>query len=591
MSDFSQNQRVAPTKGATTTKELEFVETMSNSAVDQPHVHAKMNPKLFVALLTMSFLWIGSQIPLYLFGSVLPLIYSDLGGVDRYVWFIIGYLIPCAALCPFVGALSDIFGRKMVAIVGQVLLILGPVVTSTANTMNIAIAGQVFSGLGAGLNELIALAGTADLVPVNKRGQYVGAVVLTILPFCASTLYAQLIARDSDWRYVGIFVGAWNFLGLVLCIFSYSDPPRISTEYTRSDVMKNVDYIGGILSTVGVVLFMMGMQWGAEQYEWQSVQVLVPFLLGVVILVAFFVYEFKFAKYPMCPAGIFSKDRRTMICILLITFLSGANFFVMLLFYPTQVFHVWGHEPVSIGLRTLPMGFGIVIGAAISLILIPVTRGRIKHLMIFFTAMMTAGTGAMAAARTDNLPAVLGMVTVASLGVGGVIIPCSIIAQLICPHDLLGTITAITLSIRYVGGAIGYTAYYNVFYDHFTPDATRLVAIGTIVLKGIVNLGSNQENLGLIEELTTLAAKAQFAQLHDVIATDSRVNHKDIAFDLIVDATEEAMALAYRWPYWMSIAFGGICVILAFFVRDIRAVLDEEKEKVPVEEIHHGALR
>ena len=87
----------------------------------------------------MSFLWVGSQIPLYLYGSVLPLIYSDIGGVDRYPWFVIGYLIPNAALCPFVGALSDLFGRRIVAIVGQILLIVGPIVTATADTMNTAI--------------------------------------------------------------------------------------------------------------------------------------------------------------------------------------------------------------------------------------------------------------------------------------------------------------------------------------------------------------------------------------------------------------------------------------------------------------------
>ena len=47
---------------------------------------------------------------------------------------------------------------------------------------------MVLSGLGAGLNELIALAGTAELVPVRKRGTYVGLVVFTILPFCPSVL-------------------------------------------------------------------------------------------------------------------------------------------------------------------------------------------------------------------------------------------------------------------------------------------------------------------------------------------------------------------------------------------------------------------
>ena len=51
-----------------------------------------------MTLLCMSFLWIGSQIPLFLFGSVLPLIYNDIGGVDRWVGFVIGYLLPNAAL-------------------------------------------------------------------------------------------------------------------------------------------------------------------------------------------------------------------------------------------------------------------------------------------------------------------------------------------------------------------------------------------------------------------------------------------------------------------------------------------------------------
>jgi hypothetical protein len=60
--------------------------------------YVQMNLKLFLSLMAMAFLWVGSQIPLYLFGSVLPLIYSDIGGVDRYVWFVIGYLIPNAAL-------------------------------------------------------------------------------------------------------------------------------------------------------------------------------------------------------------------------------------------------------------------------------------------------------------------------------------------------------------------------------------------------------------------------------------------------------------------------------------------------------------
>jgi hypothetical protein len=45
------------------------------------------------------------------------------------------------------------------------------------------------------------------------------------------------------------------------------------------------------------------------------------------------------------PPALFSKAKRTIIVILLITFLSGGNFFVMLLFWPTQIYNVYSeHE-------------------------------------------------------------------------------------------------------------------------------------------------------------------------------------------------------------------------------------------------------
>merc|ERR1712093_507091 len=211
---------------------------------ENPNVYHHMCFKLFTGLTAMSFLWVGSQIPLYLFGALLPDIYTDIGGAERYQWMVIGYLIPNASLCPFVGALSDMFGRRWVAAAGQVLLIVGPIVTATANTMNTAIGGQVISGLGAGLNELIALAGTAELVPTRKRGSYVGAVVFTILPFCPSVLWAQLIAQASDWRYVGIPICIWNFLGLLFVVFLYDDPAK-HKKIDKKKVLREVDYIGG----------------------------------------------------------------------------------------------------------------------------------------------------------------------------------------------------------------------------------------------------------------------------------------------------------------------------------------------------------
>lgn len=45
-------------------------------------------------------------------------------------------------------------------------------------------------------------------------------------------------------------------------------------------------------------------------------------------------------------------------------------------------------------------------------------------------------------------------------------------ATIICPDDLIATVTALTLAIRVIGGSIGYTVYYNVFVNKFVPSAT-----------------------------------------------------------------------------------------------------------------------
>ena len=98
-----------------------------------------MTFKRMMSLIAMAFLWTGSQIPVYIFGGIPPLIYGDIGGTDRWTWFVLANLLALAAVCPFVGSLSDLMGRRYVAIMGAVLIILGVTVASTAHNMNIFI--------------------------------------------------------------------------------------------------------------------------------------------------------------------------------------------------------------------------------------------------------------------------------------------------------------------------------------------------------------------------------------------------------------------------------------------------------------------
>ena len=126
--------------------------------------------------------------------------------------------------------------------------------------------GMVFAGIGAGVNELTALAVTSELAPASKRGKYVAILIFTILPFCPSVLWGQLIAFHAGWRYCGLLCGVWAAVGLFLTIFFYFPPPRAnSTGLTRKEIVGQIDFLGGFLSVVGILLFICALQWGGYQ--------------------------------------------------------------------------------------------------------------------------------------------------------------------------------------------------------------------------------------------------------------------------------------------------------------------------------------
>lgn len=412
------------------------------------------------------------------------------------------------------------------------------------------------------MNELISIAGTAELVPTAKRGPIVGLVVFSILPFCPSVLWAQLIYKSSGtWRYVGLFCGLWAFTGFIFTLFFYFPPARTNSEgYSRKKILSRIDWIGGLLSISAFLLILMGLQWGSQQYPWNSVHVLVPFLLGWVLLAAFCLWEKFGTKYPMIP-GRLKKDPRVLLLTLVITFFSGANFFCLLFFWPTQAYNVYGNDPIGVGIRGLPIGFCIIGGAVISLVLIGVTKGRIRAVLILFTAMMTAGCGGMSIVEVYNLNAVYAVLVIGCIGTGGVIVPCSVITTIICPDDLVATITALSLSIRVLGGAIGFTIYYNIFYQKFVPLQTEYTGIRACAQQLLIL------DPVLVTELATLAGNGQFRQLRDLTNTFQSTPY---AYDVIIGATQVAFAHAYKWVYYISIPFGVVSFLCACALGDIK---------------------
>lgn len=93
------------------------------------------------------------------------------------------------------------------------------------------------------------------------------------------------------------------------------------------------------------------------------------------------------------------------------------------MFWPTQAFNQFDQDPINVGLRGLPVGLGILAGACICLWALSQFRGHIRTLMVVSSIFMTAGCGAMAVAKVDNMNTLWIILVIASLGIGGIVVP------------------------------------------------------------------------------------------------------------------------------------------------------------------------
>lgn len=74
-------------------------------------------------------------------------------------WLPVSNTLAIAAICPFVGYISDLFGRRNITLAGCVAICVGIILVATAKSFAPAIVGMVLAGAGAGICELTALAG------------------------------------------------------------------------------------------------------------------------------------------------------------------------------------------------------------------------------------------------------------------------------------------------------------------------------------------------------------------------------------------------------------------------------------------------
>ncbi|KIV93428.1 hypothetical protein PV10_04641 [Exophiala mesophila] len=506
--------------------------------------------KQILATIGLCGLYVGSQIPLYFSGGALTYIAISVGAADKASWIPVAYALVFSAISPFCGYLQDIMGRRNITLLGGVVVIVGNIIMATTHSFAQAIAGMAITGAGAAVGELTALAGMSELVPVTKRGIYLAIVTVTIFPFTPYVLYCQLLSVHATWRwlyYICIIFNSVSLAGIAAFYFPLSQTR--AAGQTAKSILKQIDIGGAILSISGLTLILIALQSGGLFHPWSSAYVLCTLIIGILLVVAFALWEWKFAKFPIIPHEMFT-GQRVVAMALVICFVAGMGLMAVVNFFPLMFSTVFTADPLQVGLRTLAPGMANNIGAIIINTSLSYFKKYNRELLLLATVIMTVFTGALATVTPDSQSLAITLGTFSSLGVGGIIVPAATVAIIATPDTSIATCVALTLCIRQVGGSIGTAIYFNVLQAKLKTYLPASVA--QYALAAGLPANSTEEFV-----MTFLTAPDQAALLPGVDAT---------ILQQAAIGTRWAYAAAFKYVWYTSVGFGCGAVIACCFL-------------------------
>jgi hypothetical protein len=298
---------------------------------------------------------------------------------------------------------------------------------------------------------------------------------------------------------------------------------------------------------------LVALQAGGYTHPWTSAYVLAQLIVGALLIISWIVWEAKFAKTPMVPKEIF-QGQRIVALAFFIAFVGGLNFYSLINFFPLSFSAVYDPHPIQVGLKGLGYGLSVTCGAVLFNAMLSAKKLQASHILLVATIMMTVFGGALSAATPDNPRLAVAFGTIAGFGVGGVLVPSATVALICVPDAYLATTAALSLSIRTVGGSIGYTIYYNIFVNKLTAALPVQVA-QYATAAGL----SAADAPGFIKTFLTEPAN---------ITTVPGYTSEVAAAAAIGTKWAYAEALSFVW--YTSIPFGILAILACIFLPSIR---------------------
>jgi MFS family permease len=295
------------------------------------------------------------------------------GNVTYLLWMIMGYLLVQSVLVVTLGRLGDMFGRVKIYNLGFVVFTLASIALSldplTGTHGALWLIGfrfvQAFGGAMLMANSAAIL---TDAFPANKRGMALGINQIAGISGQFVGLLLGGVLAAVNWRlvfWVNVPIGVFG------TVWAYRSLHEVAT--TRR---AKIDWIGNILFAVGLGTLLIAITFGIRPYGghptgWTNPLIIGGLIGGVVMLIAFCIFETKIAE-PMFQMALF-KIRAFAAgnaASLLGSIARGGLQFILVIWLAGIWLPLHGYDftvtPLWAGIYMLPLTAGFLIAGPIS---------------------------------------------------------------------------------------------------------------------------------------------------------------------------------------------------------------------------------
>jgi len=259
-------------------------------------------------------------------------------------WVVESYGLFLGALILVGGSLGDLFGRRLIFVMGVALFALASAFCGAAPNIQLLIAARSIQGVGAALLVPGSLAIISSSFDEKSRGQAIGTWSgFTAITTAIGPVLGGWMVQHASWRWV-FFINL-PLAAAVIAISLWRIPESRGADAGR------IDWAGALLATVGLGGLIVGFI-ESINLGWGNPVVFGSLLVGCGCVVAFAFVEDR-VNSPMLPLALF-KSRSFSGANLLTLFLYAAIGIFFFLF-PMNLIQVQGYSSTAAGAAVLPL--------------------------------------------------------------------------------------------------------------------------------------------------------------------------------------------------------------------------------------------